>query len=88
MPLVLLDRDGVVAVNRKDNIKAPAGSTPDAKVCWCTPAWGARRSIPGWQTMSSRVATHDDLAAAIDAHLAEWRQATAGRPAALVQGYE
>ena len=25
MPLFLLDRDGVVVVNRKDNIKTPAG---------------------------------------------------------------
>ena len=27
MPLFLLDRDGVVVVNRKDNIKTPAGLT-------------------------------------------------------------
>ena len=27
MPLFLLDRDGVVVVNRKDNIEAPAGLT-------------------------------------------------------------
>jgi D-glycero-D-manno-heptose 1,7-bisphosphate phosphatase len=87
VPLFLLDRDGVVVVNRKDNIKTPAGLTLIAGAAEAI----ARLTAAGYDVaictnqpeVARGVMSHDELDRVHDA-LAEMLAAKGGRVASIL----